>query len=467
MFPTTATTGVSLADLFNGAQVVGTADVRVGSCTSDWQQVQPGDAFVALLHADGDGHDDAQQAVSRGAAAIVCERRLPIFDVPQFIVSDTRQAYGKLCHALVGNPCESVKTIGVTGTSGKTSVSVLFDAILTASGVNAGTISTLGCWDGISTSDGLQETPKSPALAQKLAEMAANGCSHAVVELSTASIAQSHPAGMQLDAVCITNIDRDAKTQHYCLENYRNTFRKILDHLAPHGVVVLNADDPNCCRLLAELDHPVLTFGMTKPAEVTARIVEQFVGEQTFLLTAGSEAVTVRTRIIGAHHIQNCLAAATLALAYGIDLTTIGQGLQRVEQIAGRMERIELGQGFGVWLDSADSPQQLRATLQAIRNVASGRVTCIWATEAVEQNQIDAGRQVVDQLADCSVVIKETAATATGRMAAASWAIQRAQPGDAVVMVGLPSELPAERAAEREWIKHLLNEHHVAEPTQS
>src|SRR5256885_5315666 len=116
--------GVSLRQLLaHSVHGVRPPDVRVTSCTSDWRQVRPGDVYVAITGANEDGHDFATKAVSRGAAAIICERQLPVFEVPQCVVADSRIVYGELCQALVGNPARQLKIIGVTGTHGKTTVS--------------------------------------------------------------------------------------------------------------------------------------------------------------------------------------------------------------------------------------------------------------------------------------------------------------------------------------------------------
>jgi UDP-N-acetylmuramoyl-L-alanyl-D-glutamate--2,6-diaminopimelate ligase len=127
--------GVSLRQLLaSSVHGVRAPDIRVTSCTSDWRKVRPGDVFVAITGSDEDGHDYATQAASRGAAAIICERQLPVFDVPQCVVADSRVVYGELCQALVGNPAKQLKIIGVTGTHGKTTVARLLTAAFQAAG---------------------------------------------------------------------------------------------------------------------------------------------------------------------------------------------------------------------------------------------------------------------------------------------------------------------------------------------
>jgi UDP-N-acetylmuramoyl-L-alanyl-D-glutamate--2,6-diaminopimelate ligase len=122
----------------------------------------------------------------------------------------------------------------------------------------------------------------------------------------------------------------------------------------------------------------VLTVAIQAAAEITATPIEQCMSEQTFLLTAGSETVPVRTEMIGTHHIYNCLTAAAVGLTYGIELTTIARGLESVGHVPGRLERIECGQPFGVFVDFAHAPAALNGVLKALRQVTSGRLICVF-----------------------------------------------------------------------------------------
>ncbi len=453
--------GVSLRELL-ADEVRGSsaADFRAASCTSDWRQVRPGDVFVAITDAEHDGHDGATAAADGGAAAVVCERPLPVFHIPQFVVSDSRAAYGRLCQALVGDPSRQMKVIGVTGTSGKTTVARLLTSIFRQAGAAAGTLDSFGYWDGWEDRPA-QEAPLSPPLlARSLAEMAASGVRHAIIEVSSRELSQAALAGVRLDAVCMTQVGRDHLDWHGSVQNYRRAKRRIFEHLHTDGVAVLNADDPVCVDMLCDLDRPMLTFGLKKPAEISAEVVEQHVNEQTFVLTAGDESVGVRTEIVGDHHIYNCLAAATMGLAYGIELTTVARGLEAVDRLPGRMERIMGGQEFAVFVDAAQSPDTLRATLRAVRQVTSGRVICLFGApgeQEIEQRQV-MGR-VVGSMADVAIVTSNAPRgedprliclqvrsgfadvsrpqIVVDRTAAIAHALNLARPGDTVVIAGM------------------------------
>ncbi len=206
----------------------------------------------------------------------------------------------------------------------------------------------------------------------------------------------------------MTNVTHDHLDYHASLRNYRLAKAKLFDHLADEGFAVLNADDPGSAGYLRQLDGPVLTVGIEAAAEITATPVEQCLSEQTFLLTAGSETVPVRTQMIGTHHIYNCLAAAAVGLAYGIELTTVVRGLESVGHVPGRLERIECGQPFGVFVDFAHTPDALTGVLKTLRQVTAGRLICVFGAggERDRQKRPLMGR-AVEQGADVAILTND------------------------------------------------------------
>ncbi len=453
--------GVSLRELIaHDLRGVRPPDIIATSCTSDLRQVRPGDVYVAITGSEVDGHDDAVAAAGRGAAAIVCERPLPVFDVPQCIVADSRIVYGQLCQALVGNPARQMKVIGITGTHGKTTVARLLTAIFRAAGQTVGTLDSFGYRDAFEDRPPLNAIVSPPVLARSLAEMAASGASHAIIEISSRELAQHVLAGVALDAVCITQIGKTHLDWHGSLENYRQATRRIFDYVDPDAVAILNADDPTSVDILNELARPVLTFGLRKASEITAHVIEQQINEQTIVLSAGDDSVGVRTEIVGDHHVYNCLAAATTALAYGVELTAIARGLEAVDRLPGRMERVMCGQNFAVLVDAANSPEALRHCLRAARHATTGRLICVFgAGNDCDETELPAIGRVIGSMADLAVVTNacpaeegrhrtcmelrsgfadvRKARVILDRQQAIGWALEQAQAGDTVVIAGM------------------------------
>jgi UDP-N-acetylmuramoyl-L-alanyl-D-glutamate--2,6-diaminopimelate ligase len=399
--------GISLRDTLPDGRIYGGDDIRALACSSDWRTCRPGDLYVALVGVEGDGHDEVRAAVQNGAAAVLAERVLPI-GVPTYVVDDTREAFGQVCQSLAGRPSRQMRVVGVTGTNGKTTTSLLIKAVMEAAGRLTGTTNSLCYGDGYEYVDAHRTTPSAPELADWMARMAAGGCSEAVVEVSSRALAQRRTAGIEFDAAVLTNVRRAHLDYHGSVLNYRRAKQRLLDQLSPHGFAVLNADDPATQHLLSHIDNPVLTIGMHSVAELTATVVERHPSQQTFLLSAGNETVPVRTAMIGDHHVYNCLAAAAVGLVADIDLTTVVRGLESVHHIPGRMERLECGQPFGVYVDSANNPDTLAVALRALRQTARGRVICVFGAPGERgQDQRPLLGRVVERGADVAIITSD------------------------------------------------------------
>ncbi|HJT33548.1 MAG TPA: UDP-N-acetylmuramoyl-L-alanyl-D-glutamate--2,6-diaminopimelate ligase [Pirellulales bacterium] len=417
--------GTSLRQVLPDA-VFTSGDVEVRSCCTDSRQCRPGDLFVTLLGGASDGGECVAEAIEHGATAVLSDRPLPGCTVPLCVVDDVRDAYGRLCQALAGYPARSLKIVGITGASGKTTTSYLSAAVLAAGGWRSGVLGTLGYFDGNEWQNACWTTPPPPVLAQWLARIAAAGCTHAAVEVSGHALAQKRVAGLDFDVACVTN-------DHHGFKGHRKA--QLFDHLLPEGFAVVNVDDPLAENFLSRLDGPVLTVGMRGAAEVTALPLEQFPSEQTFLLSVGDESIPVRSPLIGHQNIYNCLVAAAVGLAYSIDLPTIVQGLEVVQRVPGRLERIECGQPFSVFVDDARTPGALSRCLKTLRAVTSGRLICVF--DAGGDRDKPSGGQMyraVESAADLAVQVVDD------RREAIASALGHAQPGDCVLIAGKSHE---------------------------
>jgi UDP-N-acetylmuramoyl-L-alanyl-D-glutamate--2,6-diaminopimelate ligase len=450
---------IRLREVLPEAELVGADDIEVAGCSRDSRQVQAGELFAALRGSRADGHDFAVQAAARGCTAILAQRPLRGVSVPVCYVPDSREAYGRVCQALAGNPSRQLKVVGVTGTNGKTTTTHLIASILSTAGLKPGLMGTLGCFDGEDFEPSPMTTAPPEILAGWLSRMAANGCSHAVMEVSSHALDQARIAGIGLDAACVTNVQRDHLDYHHSIRDYRLTKSRLLDYLAGDGFAVLNADDATSAAYLSRLAAPVLTIGIRSAAEITGVLLERCASEQTFLLSAGSENIPVRTRMIGTHHIYNCLMAAAVGLAYDLDLATVVRGLEAVQQVPGRLERLECGQPFSVFVDFAHTPDALTGCLQTLRDVTEGRLICVFGAggDRDRQKRPLMGR-AVEADADLAVITNDNprtedpqaiaqdilrgfsrppaAAVILDRAEAIAWALSQAQPGDCVVIAG-------------------------------
>lgn len=476
---------LSLRRLLPNAEFFGAEDIAVRRCVADSRTVQPGDLFAALPGRRYDGHDFISEAIGRGAGAILAQRPVSEFGPAVCYVADARQAFGRICHGLAGDPSRRLKVVGVTGTNGKTTTTYLIASVLAAAGHRSGVLGTLGCFDGEEFLSGQLTTPSPAELASRLARMVGRDCSHAAMEVSSHALDQSRVAGTVFDTVCVTNVRRDHLDYHPSVLDYRRAKSKLFGYLRPEGLAVLNADDPASNAYLPQIDGPVLTVGVRSAAEITGTLVEQFASEQTFLLTAGSETMPVHTRMIGLHHVYNCLSAAAVGLAYGIDLATVVRGLEAVEHLPGRLERIECGQPFGVFIDFAHTADALAGALDALRQVTEGRLICVFGAGGDrDRTKRPLMGQAAESRADLVVLTNDNprsepphailddilagldrpadAHVLPDRADAIAWALSQAQPGDCVLIAGKGHEtfqilghatLPFDdREVAREWL---------------
>ncbi len=450
---------IRLQDVLSDVELGNASDLCITSCTCRSQDVVPGDLFVAVPGTTCDGRQFVHDAIARGCTSILAEQPVEHVGVPVCYVPNVRDAYGRICQALAGNPSRHLKVIGITGTNGKTTTSYLMASILYHAGYQSGIVGTLGCFNGEEFHEATMTTPPPDLLARHLARMVRNGCSHAVMEVSSHALDQSRVAGIGFDVACVTNVRHDHLDYHHTIQDYRLSKSRLLDYLMPEGFAVLNADDPTAVGYLHHHDGPVLTVGVRSAAEITATIVEEFVSEQTFLLTAGIDTIPVRTRMIGLHHVYNCLTAAAVGLVYGIDLATIVRGLEAVDSLAGRLQRLECGQPFGVFVDFAHTPDALSGSLATLRNVAPGRILCVFgaggdrdrAKRPLMGRAVEAAADLVfltndnprtedpesifaDILAGCET--PDLVRVIPDRAQAIAEALAAAQPGDCVLIAG-------------------------------
>ena len=458
MHTSTRAPRVSLRELFPQSRIVGSQDIRISSCCDEARRCRPGDLYAAVQTAEADGPASIEAALRRGAKAILAERLHPV-NVPVCLVPDSREAFGRLCQRLAGDPSGRMRTVGITGTNGKTTTAWLLDSIFRAAGQRNGLISSIAHSDGLERVAAARTTPPARELASLLARMAEYDCDTSVVEVSSRALAERRTAGVEFDVAVLTNLRRDHLDYHGSIFNYRRIKSRLFEHLKPDGAAVVNADDSASRFALSRLDRPVLTVGLHTTADLTAEVIERHACEQTFLLTAGDETAAIQTRMIGDHHVYNCLSAAAVGLLMGLELTTIARGLEAVDSIPGRLEPVVCGQPFGVYVDAARSPDALAVTLRTLRQVTTGRVICVYGADADSDpaHRPLLGR-VVERVAHLGVITNDNprgqqplqiahdildgydrparAHVLPNRAEAIRWALSQARPGDAVLIAG-------------------------------
>jgi UDP-N-acetylmuramoyl-L-alanyl-D-glutamate--2,6-diaminopimelate ligase len=354
---------------------------------------------------------------------------------------------------------DRLKVIAVGGAFGKTPTSQLIAGVLAAGGFPTAVLGKLGYSDGFEAWPLPRNCDPEAVLFDWLTRANLSGCTHAVVEASRCSLPALKRLGVMFDTACITRLSLgvDAAESDDPFEDGPFELR-LFERIVPEGVAVLNADDAGCEDLLSRVDTPALTVGIDEAAEITASIVEQTICDQTFLLSAGEDAMPVRVALVGRENVYHCLLAAAVGFAHGLDIATIARGLESVECVPGRLRRVECGQPFAVFVDAADRPESLAAALAELRPLVRGRMLCVFGGERpIETFGRHQLARTLDKSSDLAVITSAADERSAGaapaelmsafpvtslaqlvgdRREAIRLALNEARPGDCVLIAG-------------------------------
>jgi UDP-N-acetylmuramoyl-L-alanyl-D-glutamate--2,6-diaminopimelate ligase len=409
------------------AKVRGHTDLRVEGISNDSRRVAPGSLFVAYRGVSADGHDYVPQAVSRGAVAVVAERKLRGLEIPLVIVPDGREALAYLSAAWHGFPARQLTVVGVTGTDGKTTTCNLVHSILIAAGRRAGLVTTVNAVIGERVMEtGLHTTtPDAPDVQGYLAEMVAAGIEIAVLEATSHGLAQHRVTACDFDVAAVTNITHEHLDIHGSLKAYRQAKARLFRHLGSGyrkpgvpKVAVLNADDdsyrdlqriPADRQLAYGIEDPLIgTAGVVAAASVVAVGIRRSASDTRFAVQSPEVDFDLRTVLVGDFNISNILAATSVALALGVPVEAIQQGVWDVKGIAGRMERVDEGQDFTALVDFAHTPNSLQRVLETARTLTAGRVIAVFGSAGLRDVQKRAWMgEIGGRLADVTVLTAE------------------------------------------------------------
>ena len=352
------------------------APVEVTALAYDNRRVGPGTAFFCVRGFTRDGHDFAADAVTRGAAALVADHPLGL-GVPEVVVEDVRAAMAPAAARLHGDPTATLRTIGVTGTNGKTTTTYLVRALLEAAGEPTGLLGTVTSIVGGVEHEVARTTPEAIELQATFAAMRDGGDSHCVMEVSSHALALGRADAIHWAAAIFTNLTQDHLDFHPTMEAYFAAKCRLFVEGRPR-VAVINVDDPYGARLAAQLRGVVaqlVTVGIDSPdAELRATDIESAFSGSTFV--AGG--LELRSPLPGRFNVMNVLGAVAAVRALGVDDATIVAALPAAGRVPGRFEPVEAGQDFAVLVDYAHTPDSLENVLTAARPLAAHRLVCVF-----------------------------------------------------------------------------------------
>jgi UDP-N-acetylmuramoyl-L-alanyl-D-glutamate--2,6-diaminopimelate ligase len=365
---------------------------EVRRVVSDSRRAQPGDLFVAIPGSRTDGAVYVADAIARGAAAVAAEpASVPHFsplpaDVGVLVVPNAREAVGELAAVLAGRPSDQLRLVGVTGTDGKTTTTQLIAAVLAAAGRRIGWMTTVDLRIGeerLPNPYGLT-TPEASDIQETLDRFVAAGVEDAVIEVSSHALAMERVRGCAFEAAVFTNLAPEHLDFHGSMEAYAAAKARLfamLDSPTPKRgsrMGVVNVDDPHSWVMAAASPAAVVSYAIDNVADVTATHIELGLGRTRFRLVTPIGELDIETRFTGRHNVSNWLAAAAVALGWGIDLEVVQRAAEATDPPPGRLQPVRRGQPFEVIVDFAHTPQALATTLAALRGFGEGRLFLVF-----------------------------------------------------------------------------------------
>jgi UDP-N-acetylmuramoyl-L-alanyl-D-glutamate--2,6-diaminopimelate ligase len=376
-----------LSDLFLPEEITavrGPLDRAIAGIVIDSRRVVPGSLFFALPGRRADGASYVDEAIARGAVAVVTGR-LPVTAAARVTflqVADPRAQLARVARRFFQAPDRALQLVGVTGTNGKTTVTHLVRHFLQAPDNRVGLLGTISYDLGGRSVPSFKTTPEAPDIHGLLAQMRTAGCRQAVMEVSSHGIDQQRVQGMEFAAAVFTNLTRDHLDYHQTMEAYFEVKQRLFTGgigRAP-GVAVVNLDDPYG-RRLAELVRGrtrTVTFGEAPDADVRAEQVNLGYRGTTFRLVWPGGAHEVVSPLLGRFNVSNLLSATATARALGHDPASFLPRLRDFAGVPGRMERVEAGQPFNVLVDYAHTDDALRNALGMLRSITPGRLLVVF-----------------------------------------------------------------------------------------
>ena len=340
------------------------------------KNIGPGDLFVAISGFAFDGNSYIDQALAQGAVAVVTAKK-PAKDIPYILVSSDRLALAVLGINFFGDPAKSMKMIGVTGTNGKTSVTLLIKHVLeTVLGAKVGLIGTMENRIGQEVIPTDRTTPESFELQQLLAAMRDAGCQYCVMEVSSHAIALERVGGMEFDIAAFTNLTEDHLIFHKTMENYCDTKAQLFHRCK---AAVFNGDDIWYSRISAGITCPVITTAVNGEGMLRAENVSMQAQKVSFVAVYGEHKVEVSLPIPGKFTVYNALTVLSTVLQLGISLSDAAAALATAPGVKGRVEVVPTpGKPYTVLIDYAHTPDGLENVLSSVRSFCKGRLIAVF-----------------------------------------------------------------------------------------
>ncbi len=351
-------------------------DMDVSSIAYDSRQVTPGALFVAISGMTSDGNRFIPMAMEKGARVVVTARK-PSQEVPYVLVANDRLALSLLGINFYGHPAESMTMIGITGTNGKTSSTMLLKQVLeTCLGAKVGLIGTMENLVGDEVIPTERTTPESLELQALFARMRDAGCTHVVMEVSSHAITLNRVGGVHFDVAAFTNLTEDHLDFHKTMDAYCDAKAELFRRC---DKAVINIDDSYAPRMLASASCGVVTTSLHDAGTLNAHSLELHSDGISFVASLAGEETEVYLPIPGKFTVYNALTVLGTAYQVGIPLKAAAQALKSAKGVKGRVEVVPTpGTDYTVLIDYSHTPDALENVITSVRDFCKGRIITVF-----------------------------------------------------------------------------------------
>jgi UDP-N-acetylmuramoyl-L-alanyl-D-glutamate--2,6-diaminopimelate ligase len=433
---------------------------EVTGLTKDSREVRRGYIFVAT--ASSAAYVD--EAVRKGALALVSDTDVRRDGVCSVVVADTRSALGRMAARFFGQPSRSMHVTGITGTNGKTTTSYLIESMLKTSGKKAGVVGTISYrYEGMEIQRP-NTTPESTELQSLLSGMKASGVGHVVMEVSSHALDQKRVEGIEFDAAVFTNLTHDHLDYHRDLDHYREAKQLLFQHYLaispkPRRYAIINADDPAMGAFVPPSPITTLLYSMDHTADANLHSLEESIEGLKLGITMMGREMSLQSPLVGTFNVSNILAACLFGHTVDMAHEEIARGIEALSGVPGRLERIVNDRSIHVFVDYAHTPDALEKTIKMVKALSPGRVIVVFGCGGDrDRTKRPVMGRIASTLADITVVTSDNPRTEDpraiieeirqgldrggdchiieDRREAIAEAIGMAKPGDTVLIAG-------------------------------
>jgi len=428
-------------------------------------RVFPGFLYVAInIYTQLDkieipnGHNKVRDAIKNGATAVVLQYEMDLPEnIVKIIVPNSRYSLALLANKFYGVPSQKMKMIGVTGTNGKTTTTHIIESILIQK-YRVGLIGTLYYKLNGEIHQSKDTTPEPPDLQEIFTQMVERDIEYCAMEVSSHGIDFFRVHGIDYDVGLFTNLTQDHLDYHKTMEHYLQTKIKLFKWLKPNDYAIANVDDTHAQHFLNATIAKPITFGINRQADMMAKDINLSIKGTQYRLCTPIGEIDVNQKLVGLFNVYNSLAAASAAISQQFDLETIKAGLEKNIRVAGRFELVDRGQPFSVVVDYAHTPDGMEKVLELAKNLNPKRVITVFGCGGDRDHEKrPVMGKIADQYSDTVVLTADNPRNEDpeqiidqivqgmrnksyhriiDRREAIEFAIQQAQPGDIVMIVG-------------------------------